>query len=355
MRGTPSGVVGFVYKAGIIPAYAGNTKDYREHTPHVRDHPRVCGEHCKGVLICGILLGSSPRMRGTPSQTQCAARPSGIIPAYAGNTVTIMKNPSKTWDHPRVCGEHCEGLFVASGDVGSSPRMRGTPARYCASRSNAGIIPAYAGNTSTTRARRCLPRDHPRVCGEHQSGAPIQFVGLGIIPAYAGNTIIHNSYPLIHRDHPRVCGEHRYRTLDMEYNPGSSPRMRGTRLFHPPRRPPTGIIPAYAGNTWWAISPAPTAWDHPRVCGEHVGLVAHVCEYEGSSPRMRGTLGKIWVSFLHCGIIPAYAGNTPVIPRRLVGHRDHPRVCGEHRIERNGGNLILGSSPRMRGTLFPPR
>ncbi|EEB22138.1 hypothetical protein BIFCAT_00378 [Bifidobacterium catenulatum DSM 16992 = JCM 1194 = LMG 11043] len=25
MRGTPSGVVGFVYKAGIIPAYAGNT------------------------------------------------------------------------------------------------------------------------------------------------------------------------------------------------------------------------------------------------------------------------------------------------------------------------------------------
>ena len=249
MRGTPSGVVGFVYKAGIIPAYAGNTKDYREHTPHVRDHPRVCGEHCKGVLICGILLGSSPRMRGTPSQTQCAARPSGIIPAYAGNTVTIMKNPSKTWDHPRVCGEHLTGNPYLLMVQGSSPRMRGTLGFSVTNTNDAGIIPAYAGNT----VRACSLR-------------------------------------LVMWDHPRVCGEHPRDTAPRVQTRGSSPRMRGT--LRPQGRDAAcpGIIPAYAGNT----SPVPQSNSSAS----------------GSSPRMRGTLhSRNFITQL-TGIIPAYAGNT---------------------------------------------
>ena len=208
MRGTPEKDMEPYQTGGIIPAYAGNTKDYREHTPHVRDHPRVCGEHCKGVLICGILLGSSPRMRGTPSQTQCAARPSGIIPAYAGNTVTIMKNPSKTWDHPRVCGEHLTGNPYLLMVQGSSPRMRGTLGFSVTNTNDAGIIPAYAGNTWRPSSNLRCVRDHPRVCGEHEA--------FGTSASKAQ---------------------------------GSSPRMRGTLVARIPEEIRGWIIPAYAGNT----------------------------------------------------------------------------------------------------------
>ncbi len=188
-------------------------------------------------------------MRGTPSQTQCAARPSGIIPAYAGNTVTIMKNPSKTWDHPRVCGEHGDNNEESIEDLGSSPRMRGTPYRQPVLAHGAGIIPAYAGNTRLQRYQHERCRDHPRVCGEHCEGL---FVASGDV--------------------------------------GSSPRMRGT--LRPQGRDAAcpGIIPAYAGNT----SPVPQSNSSAS----------------GSSPRMRGTLhSRNFITQL-TGIIPAYAGNT---------------------------------------------
>ena len=35
---------------------------------------------------------------------------------------------------------------------------------------NAGIIPAYAGNTYARPKRATGTRDHPRVCGEHATG-----------------------------------------------------------------------------------------------------------------------------------------------------------------------------------------
>ena len=71
---------------GIIPAYAGNTHVCAAAIGTLRDHPRVCGEHpgCEAVALA--LAGSSPRMRGTHFQRARPRRTAGIIPAYAGNT-----------------------------------------------------------------------------------------------------------------------------------------------------------------------------------------------------------------------------------------------------------------------------
>ena len=52
--------------------------------------------------------------------------------------------------------------------------------------------------------------------------------------------------------------------------------------------------------------------------------------YEGSSPRVRGTLGELAGDACHKGIIPACAGNTGELLTRLAALGDHPRVCGEH-------------------------
>ena len=50
--------------------------------------------------------------------------------------------------------------------------------------------------------------------------------------------------------------------------------------------------------------------DHPRVCGEHIGIAVPAELRSGSSPRMRGTLQVTQVEREAVGIIPAYAGNT---------------------------------------------
>ena len=51
------------------------------------------------------------------------------------------------------------------------------------------------------------------------------------------------------------------------------------------------------------------------------------------------------------GIIPAYAGNTGLCSDFQCFSGDHPRVCGEHSDVAIISGTLMGSSPRMRGTL----
>ena len=151
----------------IIPADAGNTRRFISSRENSRDHPRGCGEHSSAPCVGFGPLGSSPRMRGTLSYWLIIHLFRGIIPADAGNTLRIVRNPFGDWDHPRGCGEHIVFVVFRHGPSGSSPRMRGTQVANVELLDNARIIPADAGNT--LEQTRTLPRiqDHPRGCGEH--------------------------------------------------------------------------------------------------------------------------------------------------------------------------------------------
>ena len=208
MRGTLRVHHSFGGLIGIIPAYAGNTGTRNIFYKHRGDHPRVCGEHVMMVGSFRLSKGSSPRMRGTQPTFGWVKGYEGIIPAYAGNTCIRPSAVEGRWDHPRVCGEHSKNTNRDMYREGSSPRMRGTHSRLRTVAASRGIIPAYAGNTMTMASSGVRAWDHPRVCGEHwrfvTSGTPPQgssprmrgtlFVPLfcflvnGIIPAYAGNT-----------------------------------------------------------------------------------------------------------------------------------------------------------------------
>ena len=115
----------------------------------------------------------------------------------------------------------------------------------------------------------------------------------GIIPAYAGSTALSSPTLIVVR--------------------GSSPRTRGARR--------SNVYKVAIGG------------DHPRVRGEHPALAAFdddeigiIPAYAGSTPVIIGkTCTVAW-------IIPAYAGSTPSI-------HNHPLVR-------------LGSSPRTRGALL---
>ena len=71
---------------------------------------------------------------------------------------------------------------------------------------------------------------------------------------------------------------------------GSSPRLRGTLTGGIERIDWSGIIPALAGNIKPPQYDLNCCWDHPRACGEHINCETHFYRILGSSPRLRGTL-----------------------------------------------------------------
>ena len=194
----------------------------------------------------------------------------GSSPHTRGALSAASFNTPKTRDHPRIRGEH--RLYL------------------CNRWNNHGIIPAYAGSTTSLsskllvslgssphtrgapqrfRTSSLLERDHPRIRGEHPLGDAVRVMGRGIIPAYAGSTAA--------------------TTCALVGATGSSPHTRGAPFL----RSPLKSLPG----------------DHPRIRGEHFREVA----------RER----------LRAGIIPAYAGSTRTLAIGL--------------------SWLMGSSPHTRG------
>ena len=150
--------------------------------------------------------------------------------------------------------------------------------------------------------------------------------------------------------HPRVCGE---RTLAVKQIPrirGSSPRVRGTdrRGRGGPSRP--RFIPACAGNGSACERFSGKQSVHPRVCGERAPPSGLIQRRAGSSPRVRGTVGRHPGQAVPRRFIPACAGNGCCPGTIRSGSTVHPRVCGErHPIDYKFDGKF-GSSPRVRGT-----
>ena len=131
----------------IIPAYAGSTAETTFIVPHVRDHPRIRGEHVAPGRMQVSVQGSSPHTRGAPVGDDDVFDVIGIIPAYAGSTAGSGGLRTTRSDHPRIRGEHMPWGKSDGQHPGSSPHTRGAPDAVFVGGSAGGIIPAYAGST----------------------------------------------------------------------------------------------------------------------------------------------------------------------------------------------------------------
>ena len=308
------------------------------------------GEHSRRPASRGELSGSSPHARGTLECRLSGRSTCGIIPACAGNTDGRTQRTARARDHPRMRGEHSVQIDRDNVIRGSSPHARGTLCVCCFFWGGLGIIPACAGNTTSTRQRLIRRRDHPRMRGEHLSMSLMDVLRMGssphargtlkttifhyrtagIIPACAGNTNWRRCNYHHFRDHPRMRGEHLDVNLDNISVPGSSPHARGTLVCCGDHASAGGIIPACAGNTDRTVRMRRKPRDHPRMRGEHaVSAVTCVTSW-GSSPHARGTRQFDHREKGTPGIIPACAGNTMIIMCRVQINRDHPRMRGEH-------------------------
>ena len=126
-RGTLGLVVLRLHGRGIIPACAGNTCWLKIELYGNRDHPRMRGEHAPYLYCDSQELGSSPHARGTLEVIDAVQKLLGIIPACAGNTNRQPVSHKHVRDHPRMRGEHPLTPKDEVMERGSSPHARGTP------------------------------------------------------------------------------------------------------------------------------------------------------------------------------------------------------------------------------------
>ena len=195
------------FRQRFIPACAGNSRQAPVFRCQSSVHPRVCGELGLIQIASGGIVGSSPRVRGTPWRNSLARAIDRFIPACAGNSLYADSVNGNNAVHPRVCGEL---LTINREDRtlnGSSPRVRGSSTSAVFAASSAAV--------------------HPRVCGE--------LLWLACVAA------------TMYGSSPRVRGTLRQSRWS-QISGGSSPRVRGT----PCER-------GYKGR-YGAV--------HPRVCGE---------------------------------------------------------------------------------------
>ena len=89
----------------------------------------MCGEHQSAHELSRCDVGSSPHVRGALLLGATVAELEGIIPACAGSTQLDMRAVFHVRDHPRMCGEHSASYSYGTVESGSSPHVRGARRR----------------------------------------------------------------------------------------------------------------------------------------------------------------------------------------------------------------------------------
>ena len=153
--------------------------------------------------------------------------------------------------------------------------------------------------------------------------------------------------------HPHACGEHPCRLRIIDDLTGSSPRMWGTRRREIVDLKKARFIPTHVGNTSGLALLRQWPSVHPHACGEHQIRLRRRGIIIGSSPRMWGTLIQFFAASRSGRFIPTHVGNTPRCSRPRTAPAVHPHACGEHKLLNGREVDVNGSSPRMWGTPSP--
>ncbi len=328
------------------------------------------GEHFLPLPRVDPLGGSPPHGRGTPSSVLIGRCSTWLTPAWAGNTAATIPTRRSPRAHPRMGGEHPEGMAWAEDYEGSPPHGRGTPAHLPCYVPLPGLTPAWAGNTGVLTFTCPADGAHPRMGGEHHSSAAAAATGggspphgrgtrrpqrrprrrHGLTPAWAGNTWTCSAPSPAASAHPRMGGEHRLPAIGPIWRPGSPPHGRGTRGAVHVAPGDHGLTPAWAGNTAASTAARRRGRAHPRMGGEHLTSVPVAEISMGSPPHGRGTHVVGLVQGEMVGLTPAWAGNTSGSPTRSTWSWAHPRMGGEHASVDAAGVATAGSPPHGRGT-----
>ena len=170
------------------------------------------------------------------------------------------------------------------------------------------------------------------------------------IPTHVGNSRVNLLKKMLVTVHPHACGELERMMKKLSICVGSSPRMWGTQVCRAAHRGRQRFIPTHVGNSPTGTGPLPRRPVHPHACGE-LGVARHpAVELLGSSPRMWGTLEVRREREPPRRFIPTHVGNSSCSGSGRSGRTVHPHACGELWSHVPGFGAVIGSSPRMWGT-----
>ena len=259
-----------------------------------------------------------------------------LIPAHAGKTSGRSEAPLQRATHPRSREENIDAWQLPERHVGSPPLARGKPQQGRESSDCARLIPAHAGKTSFRGRTSRLCPVHPRSRGENEFGWPLPDLTSGsspltrgkprqysverwqerLIPAHAGKTCFSSARRGRQTAHPRSRGENLMRCRTLVAASGSSPLTRGKRDDAERARDVARLIPAHAGKTWCSTGGLSGWWAHPRSRRENGRDPVEASQWVGSSPLTRGKPGFVARRRPRLRLIPAHAGKTaPCLPR----------------------------------------
>ena len=105
-------------------------------------------------------------MRGKEVIDYKEAKTLRITPACAGKSVLDLLLMRTNGDHPRMCGEKNSGRIFAAIISGSPPHVRGKGTVFLLDKLEPGITPACAGKRRLVPLPLLFVGDHPRMCGE---------------------------------------------------------------------------------------------------------------------------------------------------------------------------------------------
>ena len=274
--------------------------------------------------------GSSPLARGGPTRARTEGPRHGLIPARAGRTRASHSRRVGGRAHPRSRGADAAESSAVAFSAGSSPLARGGRGAAGPRVGTAGLIPARAGRTSSTRPRTIGTRAHPRSRGadmnhiqeriDAQGSSPLARGGQqvsqdaercpGLIPARAGRTPEVVAAANEVGAHPRSRGADLIVSHVIVAAVGSSPLARGGPERSRRCWSGLGLIPARAGRTSWRSTSARTLRAHPRSRGADGWASIRWAGQPGSSPLARGGPDRGEEHPEVPGLIPARAGRT---------------------------------------------
>ena len=194
---------------------------------------------------------------------------------------------------------------------------------------------------------------------------------VGSIPTCAGQPQFLDTYKSVQKVYPHVCGEPLSDRIIIELG-GVYPHVCGAASpYGAPNRNGQGLSPRVRGSPHWLCADfrpyrsIPTCAGQPNVTsggGGAGGVYPHVCGAAyteirermmlvGLSPRVRGSRLRHWSGLRMRWSIPTCAGQ-PHSWRLLLAYPTvYPHVCGAARGRPYAIKLVKGLSPRVRGSL----
>ena len=152
-------------RGGTIPAHAGETVLPWVHGAFLWDDPRARGGNRATRFAAPTTWGRSPRTRGKLSFDVAPIFKAGTIPAHAGETRRRSPCSRRSRDDPRARGGNLSSSSASSCSAGRSPRTRGKPFAQDLIDFYGGTIPAHAGETTAGCGEAHARGDDPRARG----------------------------------------------------------------------------------------------------------------------------------------------------------------------------------------------